>query len=107
MSNFKRILLATAFLLPGLAHADITISQTIKSYNYDGGAEQLYVVGNSGWGSPACPNAMYVYIKSTVPGRKQIFAAVLAAQAQGKIVRFQGTCEDANYFSAHYIEVIG
>ena len=93
-------------LAPSLVLAESTISQPISRVLYDGAADYLYFVGSNAWGSPSCPNATYIQVTASVPGRKQIFAAALAAHAAGKVVRFQGVCNsNTNYFDATYIDV--
>ena len=104
--SIKRVLILTTVLLPLRVWADTTNTQTIARVLYDGVADYLYVVAPTTWGSPACPNALYVQISPAVAGRKQIMAAVLAAKAAGQQVRFQGACNsNPNYFDANYIDV--
>ncbi|MES2318076.1 MAG: hypothetical protein V4631_11345 [Pseudomonadota bacterium] len=87
--------------------AETTNTQTVKSVLFDAAANYLYVTAANAWGAPGCPSALYITINATTPGFKQFFAAVLAAQASGKTVRFQGTCNasGSNYFDATYIEI--
>lgn len=106
MSIFRKILLATAILLPSWVLGESTISQPITNVIYDGAADYLYVVGNAAWGAPSCATAYYVQVTATVPGRKQLLAAVLAAHTAGKTVYFQGSCNsNGNYFDATYIVI--
>lgn len=103
----RKALIAVLFFMPILVHAETTITQPVKSFLYDASANYLYVTGGNNWGATSCPGAHYISVPSTVPGYKQLFAAVLAAQATGKSVRFQGTCNaNANYFDATYIEIL-
>lgn len=105
MSTLKKML-AVVLLFPALAIGAETVSQPVSQYRYDAAADFLYVVGPNLWGSAACPNAFYVTIRPTLAGHKQMFAAIVAAQAAGKNVRFYGECgTDPNYFDATYIIV--
>jgi hypothetical protein len=105
MFKNKLAVVATTCLLPICAAAvEQTVSQSISRVLYDGASDYLYVVGAGNWGASSCPNAYYVQVPATVPGRKQLMAAVLAAKAAGQSVQFQGTCgTHPNYFDATYI----
>lgn len=106
MSLLRKSLLVFASMLPICALAVTTNTQPVKSVLFDGSANYIYVTAANTWGADGCANAQYVQITSAVPGFKQLYAAILAAQATGKTVRFQGTCAtNPNYFEATYIEV--
>lgn len=105
MSKLKK-LLAFVFLFPVVTMAAETINQPVKSYRYDAARDITYVIGPNSWGSAGCPNAIFVMISPSLPGRKQIFAAIVSAQAAGKTVKFYGECSaDPYYFDATYIFV--
>lgn len=100
-------LFGTIFLFPTLALAmESTNTQTVKSVMYDAASNFLYVTGANPWGVPGCPGATFILVHPNLAGQKQLFGATLAAQASGKTVRFQGTCNvDTRYFDATYIVV--
>lgn len=107
MFIFKKALFGTILLFPAVALAfESTNTQTVKSVMYDASANFLYITGANAWGAPGCPGATYILVHPNLAGQKQILAASLAAQASGKTVRFQGTCNvDTRYFDATYIIV--
>lgn len=82
---------------------ETTVNQKIINVNYDGAGNSLYFIGGQRWGAPSCPNAPFIYIPSTVSGRKEILSIALAAKVSDKPVRFLGTCYDSYYFAATYI----
>ena len=86
--------------------AESTIGQPINELRYNGDADYAYFVGAAGWGSPSCPAAEFVQIRSGVPGRRQLLVIALVARATGARVAFTGEC-DANprYFNATNIIV--
>jgi hypothetical protein len=107
MAILRILLLTTLTAIPAMAApVESTTTQSIAHVLYDGTNDYLYVVGIASWGAASCPSAVYVQVGVSVPGRKQLMAAVLAAKAAGQLVRFQGTCNsNANYFDATYIDV--
>jgi hypothetical protein len=91
--------------VPGIAAAEVTISQAITQIQYDANGDHLWFVGAQKWGAPSCPNATYIRIPADVPGRKQLLAIGLAAKAGSQSVRFEGSCHSSDYFNATYVYV--
>lgn len=95
--------------LATVAHADEwTTTTLISRMLFDGSltnnTNTLYFENASGhWDAPSCANARYVIVR--VPGIKEILAMGLTAKTTERAVKFLGTCQDANYFSAYYIVV--
>jgi hypothetical protein len=46
---------------------------------------------------------MFVFIQSSRFGHRELLATVMLAKALGKRVAFQGDCNAADYFTAHYV----
>src|SRR5689334_1687523 len=84
------------FSLPANAAPEFTAKQEVFRIEYDGSADELWFLSSSTWSSPSCPNATWVRILASVPGRKQILALGSAAQMAGKMVTFYGNCESNN-----------
>ena len=96
--------LSAAFSGPALA--DQTIVQGVTHVLYNGTADSAFVVGTARWGAAGC-NPYYVEIAPTQAGRDKLLAIILAAQAGGRRLSFQGTCNVSNpdYFSAYYVTI--
>jgi len=83
----------------------------ISQINYNGNDNDLFfITPTAKWGDPGCPNAPYVHVRASVPGRQQILSIGLAAYMAGKKVQFWGACSTAPneagvYFDAFYIVV--
>lgn len=102
----KKLALLSLLLFSSISYADETITQTIGPINYNGEINVAFFRGNLKWGAPSCPNATYVQILSSVPGRKELLSIALAAKMANKPVKFWGTCNaDKDYFDAMYIIV--
>ena len=91
-----------------LANAEeSTPFRTISQLRFDALSDEvtIYFETSSGsWGLAGCPSARYVMVRD-VAGFKELLAIGLAAKLAERSVSFQGTCRDADYFSAYYVIV--
>lgn len=102
------IAIALTCLAATVANAEeSTPFRTISQLRFDAQADEvtIYFETPSGsWGLAGCPNARYVIVRD-VAGLKELLAIGLAAKLAERSVPFQGTCRDADYFSAYYVIV--
>ena len=62
--------------------------------------------GGAYWGSPACPQASYIWIRRSDPGAMQLLAAILMARSIGAPISAFGTCSAGpSVFLTTYIQV--
>lgn len=77
----------------------------ITKFRYDGNGENLYFQTNGRWDAGDC-DPIYIWVKPSVKGQKEILSIGLAAKMGKQKVWFSGSCSnDPNYFEAHYISV--
>ena len=107
-----RVFIAGLLLLTSIvSFADVTKKSTIRQVLYNGNADFLWFVSDTGWdvldrdGNILC-RPYYVQVKSSVAGRDKILSIGLAAKMARSEVDFIGECSaDPAYFDAFYIRV--
>lgn len=103
--NIKKILKLTAvsvmIALPSVSSAIWTEYKEIGALQTPVGSQTTFIqpIDNK-WGAVGCPNARFIVINSGMAAYKEILANILTSKALGTEVRVNGSCIDANYFSA-------
>ncbi len=94
-----------------LSSADTTRKSMIKMVLYNGTADYLWFISDTGWdvtdgdGNVLC-TPYYVQVTSSVAGRDKIMSIGLAAKMARSEVDFIGECStNPSYFNAYYIRV--
>lgn len=103
---FKLFGAAVSIAASALAHAqstEWTTAQVVGAIEVTISSPATYYFGlvspSSGWGSPSCPTATYVFVQSAaIPGARETLAIVSLARALGMKVQFAGTGLNAFYF---------
>ena len=108
---FRCILGVALIALSAFSFSGTTKKSTIKIVLYNGTADYLWFVSDTGWnvtdgdGNILC-TPYYVQITSSVAGRDKIMSMGLAAKMTKSEVDFIGECAtDPSYFNAYYIRV--
>ncbi len=103
-----RIILASVLLvLTSTALADEwTGLRAISSVRVEGqaGSRTVYFETATTWGAPGCSGAKFVFARD-IEGLQDLLAVGLAAKLGERIVGFVGTCQNSEYFQAHYIYI--
>ena len=94
----------------GAAQAADVYTEWKKIGTISTNAETLGVnvgTASGGWGATGCQGAKWAYAPPSSSDTKLILATALAAQANGKQVRFYGSCQSSgsNYFVLRYMDV--